>query len=62
MRVLIADDHDLLRDTLVMFLENEGSMETAAVGTSAQAVERIEKPDSPGPKGLLCFGFCVTWS
>lgn len=33
MRVLIADDHDLLRDTLVMFLENEGGIETAAVGS-----------------------------
>ncbi|TMV80479.1 response regulator transcription factor [Thioclava sp. BHET1] len=28
MRVLIADDHDLLRDTLVMFLNHEGGMET----------------------------------
>lgn len=42
MRVLIADDHDLLRDTLVLFLENEGSMETEAVGTFAQAAERIQ--------------------
>lgn len=42
MRVLIADDHDLLRDTLSMFLENEGGMETATVGTFGQAVERIE--------------------
>jgi len=42
MRILIADDHDLLRDTLVMFLENEGDIETDAVGTFEQAVERIE--------------------
>jgi two-component system nitrate/nitrite response regulator NarL len=42
MKVLIADDHDLLRDTLVMFLENEGSIEATAVGTFAQAVECIE--------------------
>lgn len=33
MRVLIADDHDLLRDTLVMFLENEGGIETATAGS-----------------------------
>ena len=26
MRVLIADDHDLLRDTLVMFLEAQGDI------------------------------------
>lgn len=28
MRVLIADDHDLLRDTLVLFLEAQGDIET----------------------------------
>lgn len=37
MRVLIADDHDLLRDTLVMFLEGEGQMETATAGTFEEA-------------------------
>lgn len=54
MRVLIADDHDLLRDTLVMFLENEGGMETAAVGTFEQAVERIEN-DAPYDLILLDY-------
>ena len=29
MRILIADDHDLLRDTLVMFLESADGFETA---------------------------------
>lgn len=28
MRILIADDHDLLRDTLVLFLEAQGDIET----------------------------------
>jgi len=37
MRVLIADDHDLLRDTLVLFLAGIGDIETAAVGTFAEA-------------------------
>lgn len=54
MRVLIADDHDLLRDTLVMFLENEGGMETAAVGTFEQAVQRIEN-DAPYDLILLDY-------
>ncbi|KHA53203.1 LuxR C-terminal-related transcriptional regulator [Sulfitobacter geojensis] len=45
MRVLIADDHDLLRDTLVMFLEGEGRMETASVGTFQDACARIESDD-----------------
>jgi two-component system nitrate/nitrite response regulator NarL len=54
MRILIADDHDLLRDTLVMFLENEGSIETAAVGTFEQVVERIEA-DAPYDLILLDY-------
>ncbi|MCF2869855.1 response regulator transcription factor [Octadecabacter sp. G9-8] len=41
MRILIADDHDLLRDTLVLFLENEGGIETDAVGTFDDAVTKI---------------------
>ncbi len=54
MRILVADDHDLLRDTLVMFLDNEGTIETAAVGTFTQAVERIEA-DAPYDLILLDY-------
>ena len=54
MRILIADDHDLLRDTLVMFLESDGEIETAAVGTLEQAVERIEA-DAPYDLILLDY-------
>lgn len=42
MRILIADDHDLLRDTLVLFLEKEGDIATSAVGTLEQAVDCIK--------------------
>ncbi|SLN27249.1 response regulator transcription factor [Pseudooctadecabacter jejudonensis] len=62
MRVLIADDHDLLRDTLVMFLEGQGAMETASVGTLEDAIARIKADDAydlvlldynmPGMNGL----------
>jgi two-component system nitrate/nitrite response regulator NarL len=45
MKVLIADDHDLFRDMLVQFLENEGSFETVAVGTFDEAAARIEADD-----------------
>jgi two-component system nitrate/nitrite response regulator NarL len=45
MKILIADDHDLLRDTLVLFLENEGGIQTSAVGTFEEAVKRIEAND-----------------
>lgn len=54
MRILIADDHGLLRDTLVMFLESDGDIETAAVGTLEQAVERIEA-DAPYDLILLDY-------
>lgn len=42
MRVLIADDHDLLRDTLVLFLSSEGGIETSTAATFEQACRRIE--------------------
>ncbi|SHE94221.1 two component transcriptional regulator, LuxR family [Loktanella atrilutea] len=45
MRVLIADDHDLLRDTLVMYLEGQGGIETASVGNFADACARIAADD-----------------
>ena len=45
MRILIADDHDLLRDTLVLFLEGAGDIQTAAVGTFGEACIEIEKGD-----------------
>lgn len=54
MRVLIADDHDLLRDTLVMFLEAEGQMETATAGTFDHACAKIEED---GPFDLILLDY-----
>ena len=45
MRILIADDHDLLRDTLVLFLEGAGGMQTSAVGTFGEACVEMKKGD-----------------
>ena len=45
MKILIADDHELLRDMLVQFLNNEGGFETVAVGTYDEAAERIATDD-----------------
>lgn len=42
MRVLIADDHDLLRDTLVLFLESQGDVQTSVAGDLAGACKLIE--------------------
>lgn len=47
MRVLIADDHDLLRDTLVLFMEGEGGFDPVAVGDLNAAVETV-KADPDG--------------
>lgn len=42
MRVLIADDHDLLRDTLVLFLEAQGDIETRTAADLAGAKTLIQ--------------------
>jgi DNA-binding NarL/FixJ family response regulator len=62
MRVLIADDHDLLRDTLVMFLKNEGGIETATAGSYEEAFAVMKSSEAfdlilldynmPGMNGL----------
>ena len=43
MRILIADDHDLLRDTLVIFLEGQGGIETATAADLDGALIEIDK-------------------
>ena len=45
MRVLIADDHDLLRDTLQAFLNAEGGFETVTAASYDEAVERVENDE-----------------
>ena len=62
MRILIADDHDLLRDTLVAFVESTGDIETRTAADFPQACALIEaEPDfdlvlldfnMPGMNGL----------
>ncbi len=46
MRILIADDHDLVRDTIAMFLEAEGVAEIVSVENLNSAVEVAEKTGS----------------
>ena len=45
MRVLIADDQDLLRDTLVMFLEAQGNIETRTAADLPAAHRLIESEE-----------------
>ena len=43
LRILIADDHDLLRDTLVLFLESEGGMAAETAADLPAAIAAIER-------------------
>ncbi len=45
MRILIADDHDLLRETLSMFLASEGSIDTALASTLDAALDLIDSEE-----------------
>lgn len=54
MRILIADDHDLLRDTLVMFLSSTGDIHVDGANSYAQAVALMECED---PYDLLLLDY-----
>ena len=45
MRILIADDHDLLRDTLVLYLEAQGEMTTSTAADLSGAHKLIENEE-----------------
>ena len=45
MRILVADDHDLLRETLSMFLASEGSIDTALASTLDAALDLIHSEE-----------------
>ncbi|MEO9826014.1 MAG: response regulator transcription factor [Paracoccaceae bacterium] len=46
MRILIADDHDLVRDTIAMFLEAEGMAEVVTVEDLDAAVKSADETGS----------------
>lgn len=54
MRVLIADDHDLLRDTLIAFLSAEDGMELGSASSFEEAAQRIHE-DEPYDLVLLDY-------
>ena len=45
MRILIADDHDLLRETLSMFLASDGSIDTSLASTLDAAFDLIQSEE-----------------
>jgi DNA-binding NarL/FixJ family response regulator len=69
MRVLVADDHDLVRGTLCAFLSNEPDMETAGAATLDEALDRIAREGAfdvvlldyqmPGMNGLEGLSKCL---
>ena len=54
MKILIADDHDLLRDTLVMFLQGEGNIETVTASDFDAAMACV---DTKGPFDLIMLDY-----
>lgn len=54
MRILIADDHELLRDTLVAFLSAEGGLETDTAPSFDSACKMIEQN---GPYDLVLLDY-----
>ncbi len=54
MRILIADDHDLLRDTLVLFLQGQPGLEPIAVRDLPEALAAMA---SQGPFDLVLLDY-----
>jgi two-component system, NarL family, nitrate/nitrite response regulator NarL len=62
MRILLADDHDLVREAIAAFLKSEGGADVTMVGTLDEAIETTQKHGSfdlvlldynmPGMNGL----------
>lgn len=56
MRILFADDHDLLRDTLKAYLEADGAFGVTLAGSVGEALARIAED---GPYDLVLLDFQI---
>lgn len=56
MRILIADDHELLRDVLHSYLEAEGGFVVETVADLPQALDRIAAVSAPFDLVVLDYG------
>src|ERR1700761_2826392 len=54
MHVLLADDHELVRDTIRAFLENESGVRVA-VASDLAGVERLMRKEGPYDVALLDY-------
>lgn len=55
-RILIADDHDLVRETIAAFLEQSGGF---AVHTAVDLASALSKVESDGPYDLILLDFSM---
>jgi len=60
MRILIADDHDLLRDTLALFFQAQSDIETYVASDLPSACKMIEN-DPPYDLVLLDLNMPGKW-
>ena len=56
MKILVADDHEMVRDTIVAFLERESDMELFSCGDLPGAIEMIE---TLGPFDLVLLDYSM---
>ncbi|PJE26351.1 Transcriptional regulatory protein DegU [Pseudooceanicola marinus] len=56
LNILIADDHDMVRESIAMFLDTDGTTNTVAAGQLKEALELIDKD---GPFDLVLLDYTM---
>jgi two-component system nitrate/nitrite response regulator NarL len=56
LKILIADDHDMVRETIVMFLDADGATVSRAASTLQEALQMIE---TDGPFDLVLLDYTM---
>ncbi|WP_341222796.1 response regulator transcription factor [Loktanella salsilacus] len=56
LKILIADDHDMVRETIVMFLDADGATVSCAASTLQEALQMIE---TDGPFDLVLLDYTM---
>jgi two-component system, NarL family, nitrate/nitrite response regulator NarL len=56
MKILIADDHDMVRETIAMFLDADGTSETTAASNLQEALAKVK---SEGPFDLVLLDYTM---
>ncbi|ALG89946.1 MULTISPECIES: response regulator transcription factor [Actibacterium] len=56
LQILIADDHDMVRETIAMFLDADGATNTVAASDLSEALEKIR---AEGPFDLVLLDYTM---